>query len=284
MFSLASIATMTACIFLFGLFFSIVINFRYIVQSVEQNVGVTVMFDDGLDQASIDAIGTQIENLQGVTGVEYISADEAWEEFSQYYFSSLDDEEMYKEGFSNDNPLAQSSSYTVYVDNIENQDRIVQEIEAMDGVRTVNQLQGATTTLSTFNRLVSYISIAIILILLCVAVFLISNTVAIGISIRKEEIGIMKLIGATNFFVRAPFLIEGIIIGLIGSIIPLALLYVLYNRVVEYILTRFSVLTSVIQFLNVNQVFEVLAPVGLVLGMGIGLFGSIITIRKHLKV
>lgn len=94
MFSLASIATMTACIFLFGLFFSIVINFRYIVQSVEQNVGVTVMFDDGLDQASIDAIGTQIENLQGVTGVEYISADEAWEEFSQYYFSSLDDEEM----------------------------------------------------------------------------------------------------------------------------------------------------------------------------------------------
>ena len=138
MFSLASIATMTACIFLFGLFFSIVINFRYIVQSVEQNVGVTVMFDDGLDQASIDAIGTQIENLQGVTGVEYISADEAWEEFSQYYFSSLDDEEMYKEGFSNDNPLAQSSSYTVYVDNIENQDRIVQEIEAMDGVRTVN--------------------------------------------------------------------------------------------------------------------------------------------------
>ena len=155
MFSLASIATMTACIFLFGLFFSIVINFRYIVQSVEQNVGVTVMFDDGLDQASIDAIGTQIENLQGVTGVKYISADEAWEEFSQYYFSSLDDEEMYKEGFSNDNPLAQSSSYTVYVDNIENQDRIVQEIEAMDGVRTVNQLQGATTTLSTFNRLVS---------------------------------------------------------------------------------------------------------------------------------
>ena len=116
--------------------------------------------------------------------MEYISADEAWEEFSQYYFSSLDDEEMYKEGFSNDNPLAQSSSYTVYVDNIENQDRIVQEIEAMDGVRTVNQLQGATTTLSTFNRLVSYISIAIILILLCVAVFLISNTVAIGISIR----------------------------------------------------------------------------------------------------
>ena len=85
---------------------------------------------------------------------------------------------------------------------------------------------------------------AIILILLCVAVFLISNTVAIGISIRKEEIGIMKLIGATNFFVRAPFLIEGMIIGLIGAIIPLVLLFVMYKKVIEYVLTKFSMLSS----------------------------------------
>ena len=94
----------------------------------------------------------------------------------------------------------------------------------------------------------------------------------------------MKLIGATNSFVRAPFIIEGIIIGLIGSVIPLILLFILYNKVVEYILTRFSMLNSVMTFLNVYQVFEVLVPVALVLGMGIGLFGSIITIRKHLKV
>ena len=122
------------------------------------------------------------------------------------------------------------------------------------------------------------------MILLCVAVFLISNTVSIGLSIRKEEIGIMKLIGATNSFVRAPFLIEGIIIGFIGALIPLVLLFILYNKVVQYILTKFSMLNNVMQFLNVYQVFEVLVPVGLVLGMGIGLFGSIITIRKHLKV
>ena len=94
----------------------------------------------------------------------------------------------------------------------------------------------------------------------------------------------MKLIGATNSFVRAPFLIEGIIIGFIGALIPLVLLFILYNKVVQYILTKFSMLNNVMQFLNVYQVFEVLVPVGLVLGMGIGLFGSIITIRKHLKV
>ena len=160
----------------------------------------------------------------------------------------------------------------------------MQYIEGLNGVREVNQLKGATQTLSTFNKLISYVAVAIILILLCVAVFLISNTVSIGISIRKEEIGIMKLIGATNSFVRAPFIIEGIIIGLIGSVIPLILLFILYNKVVEYILTRFSMLNSVMTFLNVYQVFEVLVPVALVIGMGIGLFGSIITIRKHLKV
>lgn len=284
MFSAASIATMAACIFLFGLFFSLVINFRYIVKNAEENVSVTVLFDEDVDQATINEIGEKIKKYEGVTSVEYISAEEAWDDFKTQYFGDTEEADKWAEGFENDNPLANSSSYSVYIDKIENQDALVQYIEGLDGVREVNQLKGATQTLSTFNKLISYVAVAIILILLCVAVFLISNTVSIGISIRKEEIGIMKLIGATNSFVRAPFIIEGIIIGLIGSVIPLVLLFILYNKVVEYILTRFSMLNSVMTFLNVYQVFEVLVPVALVLGMGIGLFGSIITIRKHLKV
>ena len=284
MFSAASIATMAACIFLFGLFFSLVINFRYIVKNAEENVSVTVLFDEDADQATINEIGEKIKRYKGVTSVKYISAEEAWDDFKTQYFGNTEEADKWAEGFENDNPLANSSSYSVYIDKIENQDALVQYIEGLNGVREVNQLKGATQTLSTFNKLISYVAVAIILILLCVAVFLISNTVSIGISIRKEEIGIMKLIGATNSFVRAPFIIEGIIIGLIGSVIPLILLFILYNKVVEYILTRFSMLNSVMTFLNVYQVFEVLVPVALVLGMGIGLFGSIITIRKHLKV
>lgn len=284
MFSAASIATMAACIFLFGLFFSLVINFRYIVKNAEENVSVTVLFDEDADQATINEIGEKIKKYKGVTSVKYISAEEAWDDFKTQYFGNTEEADKWAEGFENDNPLANSSSYSVYIDKIENQDALVQYIEGLNGVREVNQLKGATQTLSTFNKLISYVAVAIILILLCVAVFLISNTVSIGISIRKEEIGIMKLIGATNSFVRAPFIIEGIIIGLIGSVIPLILLFILYNKVVEYILTRFSMLNSVMTFLNVYQVFEVLVPVALVLGMGIGLFGSIITIRKHLKV
>lgn len=284
MFSAASIATMTACIFLFGLFFSLLINFRYIVKNAEEGVVVTVLFDDGVDQATINSIGEQIKAYKGVTKVEYVSAEEAWDEWSKQYFGDTELESEMAEGFKNDNPLANSSSYSVYVDKIEHQDALVKYIEGLDGVREVNQLKGATQTLSSFNTLLTYISVAIILILLCVAVFLISNTVAIGISIRKEEIGIMKLIGATNFFVRAPFLIEGMIIGLIGAIIPLVLLFVMYKKVIEYVLTKFSMLSSVVQFMSVTQVFEVLTPVALILGMGIGLFGSVITIRKHLRV
>lgn len=284
MFSAASIATMTACIFLFGLFFSLLINFRYIVKNAEEGVAVTVLFDDGVDQATINSIGEQIKAYKGVTKVEYVSAEEAWDEWSKQYFGDTELESEMAEGFKNDNPLVNSSSYSVYVDKIEHQDALVKYIEGLDGVREVNQLKGATQTLSSFNTLLTYISVAIILILLCVAVFLISNTVAIGISIRKEEIGIMKLIGATNFFVRAPFLIEGMIIGLIGAIIPLVLLFVMYKKVIEYVLTKFSMLSSVVQFMSVTQVFEVLTPVALILGMGIGLFGSVITIRKHLRV
>ena len=284
MFSAASIATMTACIFLFGLFFSLLINFRYIVKNAEEGVAVTVLFDDGVDQATINSIGEQIKAYKGVTKVEYVSAEEAWDEWSKQYFGDTELESEMAEGFKNDNPLANSSSYSVYVDKIEHQDALVKYIEGLDGVREVNQLKGATQTLSSFNTLLTYISVAIIAILLGVSIFLISNTVAIGISIRKEEIGIMKLIGATNFFVRAPFLIEGMIIGLIGAIIPLVLLFVMYKKVIEYVLTKFSMLSSVVQFMSVTQVFEVLTPVALILGMGIGLFGSVITIRKHLRV
>ena len=213
---------------------------------------------------------------------KYVSADETWENFAKQYFEG---KEEYKDGFKpNDNPLATSAHYEVYVYQVETQDALAEYIRSLDGVREVKQAEGATTTLTTMNRVIGYVSIAIILILLAVSVFLISNTVTIGISVRKEEIGIMKLIGATNLFVRAPLLIEGILIGLVGAAIPLGLLYVVYNRVISYVMTEFSVLSNFMAFMPVSAVFRILLPVGLILGMGIGLVGSIFTIRKHLKV
>jgi cell division transport system permease protein len=131
---------------------------------------------------------------------------------------------------------------------------------------------------------VAYATAGIIAILLLVSIFLISNTVTIGISVRREEINIMKYIGATDFFVRSPFVIEGILIGIIGAITPLVLIYFIYNRVIEYITDNFTTIAGIFNFIPVEMLYQTLVPVSFAMGAGIGLIGSITTVRKHLRV
>lgn len=281
MFSLASIATMSACIFLFGLFFSIVTNFKTMVKTAEEGVAVTVFFNDGTTQDQIDKMKIEIEKRPEVAKCQYISAEEAWKNYKNVYFNGSEDAAA---GFADDNPLANSASFAIYMRDISMQNALVSYLHSVNGVREVHQSEVVANTLSDFNSLMGYISVGIILILLGVAIFLISNTVTVGISVRREEIAIMKLIGATDFFVRAPFVVEGILIGLLGSIIPLVLLYFVYSRVVSYVMNKFSFLNNMMNFLPAGQVFHILIPVSLALGVGIGFVGSRLTIRKHLKV
>ena len=251
MFSLACIITMAACIFLVGIFYSIVNNVGNIAHKVEEEVPITVFFDEGTSEEEIQAIGDAIQSRPEVARMDYQSADQAWEEYKQKYFGDEDA----ADGFKDDNPLANSSNYQVYLNDI-----------------------------GSINKLVSYVSIAVIAILLIISIFLISNTVSMGISVRKEEIGIMKYIGATDAFVRLPFLLEGMILGVIGAAIPLICLFFLYNSAVEFILTKFNVLTGIVDFIPIWQIYEGLVPMGLGLGVGIGLLGSFFTTRKHLRV
>ena len=167
---------------------------------------------------------------------------------------------------------------------VESQKEVVKFAEGLDGVRKVNKSDVVAKTLSSVNKLILYVSAVIILILLIVTVFLISNTVTIGITVRKEEIAIMKYIGAKDYFVRGPFIVEGILIGLVGAAIPLAGLYVVYDKAIDYIMTRFSILNNILDFMPVWDVYKILLPTGLLLGVGIGFIGSFFTIRKHLKV
>lgn len=280
MFSIASIATMCACIFMFGLFYAIVNNFQAMVKEAEEGVAVSVFFDEGISQEQIDAIGEKISKRVEVASYDFISADEAWERCKESYFNGSEEAAA---GFVN-NPLINSASYEIYMNDISMQDALVTYLESIDGVREVHHSEVAAKTLSDFNSLVGYISMGIILILLAVAVFLISNTVTVGISVRREEIAIMKLIGATDAFVRAPFVVEGVVIGLVGSCLPLVLLYFLYSKIVVYVADRFSFLSNLVNFIPVNELFRTLVPVSLILGVGIGFLGSRLTIRKHLKV
>ena len=280
MFSLASVATMAACIFMFGLFYIIVTNFSATVHSIEEGVSVTVFFEHDATDAQIRDFGDKIYMRAEVSKNEYVSAAEAWKEYKKVYFQG---KEELADGFT-DNPLANSAHYQVYLNDVSMQDSLVTYIKGLTGVREVKESAQVANTLTDFNKLLGYVSGGIILILLCVAVFLISNTVMVGISVRKEEIAIMKLIGATDFLVRAPFIVEGIVIGLIGAAIPLGVLYFMYQKIIVYIAAKFNFIGSMIVFEPVKVVFRTLIPVGVILGAGIGFIGSQMTIRKHLKV
>ena len=280
MFSLASILTMAACIFLVGVFYSLVTNVDNIAHKVEQEVPITVFFDEGTTDEQMQEVGNLIQARPEVERVEFESGDQAWQNFKDKYFQGSDA----ADGFKDDNPLVNSSNYQVYLNQIEKQTELVNYIQSLEHVREVNQSEQAANTLGSFNKLVSYASIIIIAILLLISIFLISNTVSVGISVRKEEIGIMKYIGATDAFVRAPFVLEGMVLGVIGAAIPLAALYFLYNTAVEFILTKFNVLTGVVDFIPVLEMYRTLLPISLGLGIGIGLIGSFFTTRKHLRV
>lgn len=295
MFSMASVATMAACIFLFGLFFSILMNFQHIIQMAEEGVAITVFFNDDVDDAQLQNIKEQLLARDDVGDVIYVSADEAWEKFKVEYFEGNQD---LAEGFR-DNPLVGSDNYEVYMKVNDEEDsniftkgrtlsatqkELVDFASSLEGVRKVNKSDVVANVLSSVNTLVGYVSAAIILILLGVSIFLISNTVTMGITVRREEIAIMKYIGAKDFMVRSPFVIEGLIMGLVGAVLPLVLLYFLYGKAIEYIMSRFSILNNIIEFLPVLDVYRYLLPVGLALGVGIGFAGSYFTVRKHLKV
>ena len=281
MFSIASIATMAACIFLFGLFYSMVMNFNYIVEKAEEGVAITVFFNKDTTQEQKDSIGAQLKKEDGVLKVNYVSADEAWNKFKGQYFGESSD---LAEGFKSDNPLANSDNYEVYLSDVSKQESVVSFAKSLEGVRKVNKSDVVAKTLTSVNKLVGYVSVAIIAILLAVSVFLISNTVTMGITVRREEIAIMKYIGAKDFVVRSPFVIEGLIIGIFGAAIPLVLLYFLYDKAVQYIMVKFSILENIITFLPVSTVYQILLPIGVVMGIGIGFLGSFFTVRKHLKV
>lgn len=276
-FALASIATITACLFMVGVLYAIVLNFRHVVQSIEEGVSITVFFVDGTTEDQILQRKVEIEEREEVADVTYISAEEAWEGFKVDYLGE------YSEGFT-ENPLEGMSNLEINLADVSKQDELVGFIRSLPEVREVNYSSVTADTLTGANSVIAYASIGIVLLLFAVSVFLISNTIAMGIEVRKEEISIMKYVGGTDFFVRSPFVIEGLVIGLVGSVIPLAILYFFYNKVIGYVSGRFPTLSNILHLLSIHDIFRTLVPFCIIIGVAIGFFGSWFTVRKHLRV
>ncbi len=275
---MASLATIAACTFLFGIFYALVINVEYSVREAQSGVAVTVFFEEGITPERVQEIGNIVKSRPEVSRVDYVTAEESWDTFKVDYLGE------YADGYEGDNPLEGSDNYQIYLRDVSKQTSLVAFLEATDGIREVNRSDATADILTNINRLISYVSLIIVGILLAVSLFLIGNTVAMGIAFRKEEIAIMKLIGAKDFVVRAPFVIEGIIIGLFGAALPMIAIYYLYVNVIIVAAERFSVLSDILKFMPVQDFFRQLIPVALIMGVGIGFLGSIFTVRKHLRV
>ena len=279
--SLASTATISACIFLFCLFFAIIGNVRHFAMEAEATVGITVFFDESLSEDEILVIGDQIQARSEVAEMNYISAQEAWESFKTEYFGDM---EELAEGFAEDNPLAGSASFEIFLKDISLQDQMVEYLNSIEGVRKVNYSNAAAAGLNSLNRIIGAVSAVIIGVLLAVAVFLISNTISVAAAFRKQENEIMKLIGATNDMIRAPFVVEGLLIGLVGAAIPLAAVFFLYRETADYVTAHYVIMTGIFTPVPIQEMMPVMTAVALALGGGIGFFGSFFTIRKHLRV
>lgn len=301
LFSLASVATISACLFIFGVFYAIVMNFQHIVMKAEEGVSVTVFFhseydlcyrDQGFQHREeyehpaeqiptaerIEQIGREIEAREEVSHVKFTSDEEAWATFGPEYFG-----EDYASGYE-DNPLRGENTYEVFLSDVAMQDTLVTWLQSIPEVRKVNFDESTASKLTGANLLIAYISAGIIIILFAVSIFLISNTVAVGIAARSQEINIMKYVGATDFFARSPFVIEGMIIGAVGAVIPLVALYHMYQIALDYLKTHYTALSNLFDFLSAQKVFSFLTPACFALGVGMGFVGSVLSVRKHLKV
>lgn len=276
-FTLASVATISACLFLFGLFYAVLTNFQHMVKNAQQGVCVSAILEAGLSDERVQEIAAMIAARTEVSDQTYVSAEETWLQFAE-------ENNFGDVSFFTENPLEDCAHFDIYMSDVSMQSALVTYLGSIDGIRKINQSALTAQTLTGVNAIISYVSAGIILILFLVSIFLISNTVTIGIAVRKEEIQIMKYIGATDFFTRAPFVIEGMAIGLIGSLIPLVAVYFIYNEAMMYVAGRFPSLSQLLAFLPVEAVFADLVPVSIGLGVGIGFLGSFTTVRKHLSV
>lgn len=281
LFSLASIATISACIFLFCLFFSLAANVIHGARTAQETVGISVFFDEGMTEDEILAAGEEIKGWKEVRQAEYTSAEEAWDTFKAQYFEGAED---LAEGFENDNPLANSASFEIFLNDISDQESVADRLEAMDGVRRVRYSSTLAAGFTSVGKMIGLISALIIGVLLAVAVFLISNTISVAAAFRRRENEIMRYIGATNFMIRAPFLVEGLLLGLLGVLVPLGGIWVLYEKGMLYLEENYSMITDLVEPLALGTIFPYMTGGALMLGVGIGLLVSFVTIQRHLRV
>ena len=277
-YSLASAGTITACLLLLGIFYFVIANFNHAMESAESLVGFTVFFDEGTKPERMLEIKEEINQRSDVADVRYISAEEAWK---IYKTESLNEE--LTATFGSDNPLMDSASLEVSLSDVSRQKAVISFVESIPDVRKVNHSESIAESFEGIKTLLGIISIGLIVILVAIAIFLIRTTISTGISVRREEISIMSIIGATDFFIRAPFVVEGALIGILGSVLPMGILYVVYGEIVRTLKEQFESVLNTMNFIDRAVIMKQFVPLALIFSLGLGIIASSLTAKRQIR-
>ncbi|CDQ18590.1 cell division transport system permease protein [Halobacillus karajensis] len=274
--SIASISAVTVTLLLVGVFATLLLNLNDIGSQIEEDVEVRVFIDRTAEDNSRDQLKEEIEGISDVSSVEFQSKEEGLEQLIE---SLGDDGEVFA-SLKDENPL--NDVFIVQTDQPEDTIKVAQTIEDFNGVEKVEYAKETVERLFNVMDVARNVGLAIIAGLLFTAMFLIANTIRITIVARKREIEIMKMVGATNWFIRWPFLFEGILIGVLGSLLPIAVVIFGYDYVYTEINTKYP--TLFIELLPVYPFVWKVSALLMIMGVVIGLWGSFTSIRKYLKV
>ena len=276
--SIASIGTVAACIFMITISYCALTNVNYMLAQIEESIGIAVFLEDDVNSDKVLGINDALVAIDHVENVSYISPEEALDDLKE----SWDAEEILSGFDESNNPL--SSSFEVSLDDISYQEEVVDKIEQIDGVRNIRSSETETQFLVKINNFLSIFGSALIIVLAAISVVIITNTIKLSVFTRRTEISIMKYVGATDWFIRWPFVIEGIIIGIVGAAIPIIIAWPLYNKLVDVIYAQIPMVQNLVSFKFGIDIFSVLLPFALLFGALLGVIGSTISLRKHLNV
>ncbi|WP_028559433.1 permease-like cell division protein FtsX [Paenibacillus pinihumi] len=282
--SFASISSIVISLFILGVFLLLALNVNNLANQIESQVQVKVYLQLGVEQSKIEELHNAIANMPEVRSVQFISKADGLELLR---VSLGEDGKELLEGFDETtNPLPDSFTVEVIepqtISFVANKIKAINEADATVPITNVKYGQGTVETLFKFTTAVRNIGLIIVAGLALTAMFLISNTIKVTILARRREIAIMKLVGATNHFIRWPFFIEGALIGIIGSSITAAILLVLYQQLVQ--MTQFELGLMMIKLVTIQDAGWMISGILFAIGTLIGIWGSTISVRKYLKV
>ena len=272
--SLASVGTVAVSLFIFGMFMMLVMNMNKMADSLESQVQINVYLQDDVSREQARDIEKDLKNLQGVEQVTFVSREEAMERFKE----RLGDQKTLLEALDETNPLP--DSFEVMITQPELVKTAAASIERYDGVESARYGQDVMEHLFDMTRLIRIFGFSIMLVLALATLFIIANTIRLTVFARRKEIAIMKYVGATDWFIRWPFILEGRVMGLFGSIIAAIVLRFAYTGVVEAIYESLAFFPLIPTYPFINYVTFLV----IISGMIIGATGSALSLKRFLKV